>query len=150
MALADADNIVFTALTYMNRPYQFGSNEIYKMDCSAFVQRVFEINGIGLPRTTEEQARSGVPIDLSELKPGDLLFFTTYKKGPSHVGIYIGNGKMVHASESRGITVDRIEDPYWKGRFLFARRIEKGFVVTQRVKEEHDEIADLIYLLSNR
>ncbi|HCO38430.1 MAG TPA: NlpC/P60 family protein [Aquificaceae bacterium] len=155
LALAGTDSIVLTALTYMERPYQFGANELYRMDCSAFVKRVFEVNGISLPRSTAEQAQVGVPVSLDEIRPGDLLFFSTYRPGPSHVGIYIGNGKMVHASESRGITIDRIDDPYWQRRFLFAKRVTKdNYVVKTYQKEEmqknRDEIADLIFILSNR
>ncbi|MEZ0338101.1 MAG: C40 family peptidase [Aquificaceae bacterium] len=157
LALAGTDNIVLTALTYMERPYQFGGNDLYRMDCSAFVKRVFEVNGISLPRSTKEQAQVGVQVGLEDIKPGDLLFFSTYRPGPSHVGIYIGNGKMVHASESRGITIDRIDDPYWQRRFLFARRVDKRPVVAKAVKVDRgredkgrDEIAELILILSNR
>lgn len=161
IALAN-EGIVLTALTYMGRPYKLGANDIYRMDCSAFVQRVFDVNGIKLPRTTEEQARVGIPISLRDIEPGDLLFFSTYKSGPSHVGIYIGKGKMIHASERRGITIDRIDDPYWQKRFLFARRPTKNGVVA-KVKNiqtnnysqtnysyERDEIADLIFILATQ
>ncbi|MDW8294685.1 MAG: C40 family peptidase [Aquificaceae bacterium] len=159
LAFANSENLILTALTYMERPYQFGANELYRMDCSAFVQRVFEVNGIKLPRSTAEQAQVGVPVYLHELRPGDLLFYSTYRKGPSHVGIYIGKGKMVHASESTGITVSRIEDPYWQKRFLFARRVMTGTFVasseSKRVKYKgapsgRDDIADLIFILSGR
>lgn len=155
------ENIVLTALTYMERPYKLGANDLYRMDCSAFVQRVFDVNGIRLPRTTEEQANVGVPVSLRDIEPGDLLFFSTYKRGPSHVGIYIGNGKMVHASRSKGITIDRIDDPYWQKKFLFARR-PTGDRVVAKAKDrqannlgknnysyEGDEIADLISILAS-
>ncbi|MCS6957828.1 MAG: C40 family peptidase [Aquificaceae bacterium] len=153
MSFANPEGIVLTALTYMQRPYQFGANELYRMDCSAFVQRVFEVNGIRLPRSTKEQAQAGIPIDTEELLPGDLLFYSTYRKGPSHVGIYIGNGKMVHASERSGITVSRIDEPYWQSRFLFARRVLKTPLLVHKKVEENkqaqkDEIGDLIYILS--
>ncbi|MFN3472386.1 MAG: C40 family peptidase, partial [Aquificaceae bacterium] len=88
------------------------------------------------------------------------------RKGPSHVGIYIGNGKMVHASESMGITVSRIDEPYWRNRFLFAKRLVKTYTVAKNTKvelakalrkerrveakAERDEIADLIFILSSR
>lgn len=159
LSLANSENIVLTALTYMDRQYEFGANSLYRMDCSAFVQRVFEVNGIRLPRSTIEQSQAGVPVSLDEIEPGDLVFFTTYRKGPSHVGIYIGNGKFVHASESRGISIDHLEDPYWSRRFLFAKRVlSKGEVKTASSKgirsvhqeRQRDEIADLIYILSNR
>ncbi|WPM32783.1 C40 family peptidase [Hydrogenobacter sp. T-2] len=156
---ANSDNIVLTALTYMERPYQFGANDLYRMDCSAFVQRVFEVNGIRLPRSTAEQSRVGVQVGLEDLKPGDLLFFTTYRPGPSHVGIYIGNGRFVHASEKNGITINRIDEPYWSRRFLFARRMEQPNIIYTKSERQakpltknfnEDEIADLIFILSNR
>lgn len=156
---ASPENIVLTALTYMERPYQFGANDLYRMDCSAFVQRVFKVNGIRLPRTTAEQSRIGIEVDPRALKPGDLLFFTTYRPGPSHVGIYIGNGKFVHASEKAGITINRIDEPYWSRRFLFARRVEQLNAFYARSERQakpriqnskRDEIADLIFILVNR
>lgn len=152
LAFANPENIVLTALSYLERPYQFGANELYRMDCSAFVQRVFEVNGIKLPRSTAEQAQKGVPVSLEEIEPGDLLFFSTYREGPSHVGIYIGKGKMIHASESSGIRVNRIDEPYWQKRFLFARRVivNAPIAKNREVQEERDEIADLIFILSGR
>jgi len=159
LSLANADGIVLTALTYMERPYQFGANELYRMDCSAFVQRVFEVNGIKLPRSTAEQAKVGVQVERDRLRPGDLLFFTTYRPGPSHVGIYLGNGRFVHASEKTGITVSRIDETYWQRRFLFARRLEhsandyarlEGRQTARTITPEGDEIGDLIFILSNR
>ncbi len=156
---ANSENIVLTALSYMERPYQFGANDLYRMDCSAFVQRVFEVNRIRLPRSTAEQSRVGVQVGLEDLKPGDLLFFTTYRPGPSHVGIYIGNGRFVHASEKAGITINRIDEPYWSKRFLFARRVEQPNAIYTRSERQakppaqnskEDEIADLIFILSNR
>lgn len=156
LAFANPESLVLTALTYMERPYQFGANELYRMDCSAFVQRVFEVNGIRLPRSTAEQAQIGVPVEPKELRPGDLLFYSTYRRGPSHVGIYIGKGKMVHASEGMGITVSRVEDPYWQRRFLFARRVITGTLAdNKRVKVERtpsgrDDIGDLIFILSSK
>lgn len=139
-AWAGPESVALTALSYLERQYAFGSSDLYRMDCSAFVQRVFAVHGIKLPRTTQEQAQVGSEVSLAEIKPGDLLFFTTYKKGPSHVGIYLGNGKMVHASEKGGITVSGINEPYWRERFLFAKRVLK----------ERDEIAELILSLKER
>lgn len=149
ISIASNEGIILTALSYMERPYRFGANETYRMDCSAFVQRVFMANGIRLPRTTLEQSQVGVPVDLSKLRPGDLLFFTTYRPGPSHVGIYIGNGRFIHASEKRGVTISSLHEPYWQKRFLFARRIE-GIQSVRRADTQTrpDEIADLIRVLS--
>ncbi len=136
-ALPDEDHILITAISFINRGYSFGSSSPYAMDCSAFVQRVFRINGIKLPRSTREQAQYGKPVKREDIKPGDLLFFRTYAPYPSHVGIYIGNGKMIHASTKRGIIISRIDEPYWKKRFLFARRVLKE-------QNQEDDIKDII------
>ncbi len=150
LAWADATNLALTALSYLERQYKFGSNELKAMDCSAFVQRVFAVHGIALPRTTKEQAKVGYEVSPTELQPGDLLFFSTYRKGPSHVGIYVGNGKMVHASEKEGITISSIHEPYWRHRFLFARRVAPLGKQAKASKQERDEIRELILTLKAR
>jgi cell wall-associated NlpC family hydrolase len=136
-ALPNSDYLLITALSFMDRGYRFGSEDAYAMDCSAFVQKVFRINGIQLPRSTREQAQYGSPVKREDIKPGDLLFFRTYAPYPSHVGIYIGNGKMIHASTTQGIVISRIDEPYWKVRFLFARRVLKD-------QKQEDDIKDII------
>ncbi len=113
------------AFQYLGTPYRFGGNSRYGIDCSAFTQDVFRQLGINLPRTAEEQARYG-KIVRHHLKPGDLLFFQdTYKPGISHVGIYIGNGKMIEASSVYGRVIidDVANDPYLVRHFLFAKRV---------------------------
>ncbi len=113
------------AFQYLGTPYRFGGNSRYGMDCSAFTQDVFRQLGINLPRTAAEQARLGKLVR-HHLKPGDLLFFSdTYKPGISHVGIYIGNGKMIEASSVYGrvIVDDVANDPYLIRHFVFAKRI---------------------------
>ncbi|MGC9144380.1 C40 family peptidase [Hydrogenobaculum sp.] len=112
------------AFQYLGIPYRFGGNSRYGMDCSAFTQDVFRQLGINLPRTAREQARLGKLVR-HHLKPGDLLFFSTYAPYPSHVGIYIGNGKMIEASSVYGrvIVDDVANDPYLIKHFLFAKRI---------------------------
>ncbi|AEF19336.1 MULTISPECIES: C40 family peptidase [unclassified Hydrogenobaculum] len=112
------------AFQYLGIPYRFGGNSRYGIDCSAFTQDVFRQLGINLPRTAREQARLGKLVR-HHLKPGDLLFFSTYAPYPSHVGIYIGNGKMIEASSVYGrvIVDDVANDPYLTRHFLFAKRI---------------------------
>ncbi|GBC88429.1 Murein DD-endopeptidase MepS/Murein LD-carboxypeptidase [bacterium HR13] len=138
LKVSNADEMILTALSYIDRSYRFGSESPWAMDCSAFVQRVFRINGINLPRSVREQANYGIPVKRDNLRAGDLLFFATYSSYPSHVGIYIGDGKMIHASTTQGIVISRIDDPYWKKRFLFAKRILRD------EKEEKDDIKDII------
>ncbi len=112
------------AIGLLGTKYRFGGDDIQGIDCSSFVQHVFELAGYKMPRTAREQALYGYFISRENLKPGDLLFFATYAKYPSHVGIYIGNGKMIHASSRGGkVEVTNINQDYYVRRFLFAKRI---------------------------
>lgn len=91
-------------------------------DCSGYVQYVFRNSGISLSRTSEQQFNNGVSVSRSDLKPGDLVFFATYSKGASHVGIYVGNNTMIHSS-SGGVSYDDMTSSYWAKRYLGARRV---------------------------
>jgi peptidoglycan endopeptidase LytE len=87
-----------------------------------------------------------IRLALSELKPGDLLFFKTYRRDISHVGIYIGDGKMIHAARrGGGVKISSIYDPYYRQRFLFAKR-----VVGAKGEEKTDPIAEIIERETNR
>ena len=118
------EEIVELAIGFLGIKYRFGGETDRGIDCSAFVQKVYSLAGIKLPRTARQQAKYGMLISKEDLQPGDLLFFQTYAKFPSHVGIYIGEGKMIHAS-SRGKRVEiiSINQPFYIKRFLFAKRI---------------------------
>jgi len=85
----DPESIRLSAMVFYGTPYRFGGSSTRGFDCSAFVQKVFKANGINLPRDSRSQARYGYRVSLKELKPGDLLFFRTYKSDVSHVGIYM-------------------------------------------------------------
>jgi cell wall-associated NlpC family hydrolase len=112
------------AFEMIGTKYSFGAtNESSKTDCSLYTQNVFKKVGINLPRSSADQSSVGESISLSDIKVGDLLFFRTYKEEPSHVGIYIGNNKMIHASFKQGeVIVDDISKGYFQKRFLFAKR----------------------------
>jgi cell wall-associated NlpC family hydrolase len=118
-----ADAVLKTASGYIGVPYRFGGESPRGFDCSGYVKYVFEKHGKKLPRTADAQFTAGTSVDKSKLKEGDLVFFTTYAKGPSHVGIYYGGNKFIHASSSRGIMISGMNDYYWKGRYVGARRI---------------------------
>jgi hypothetical protein len=142
----DPDAIRLSSLLFYGTPYRFGGNSSHALDCSGFVQKVFRANGIELPRDSRAQAKYGYKVSLSELKPGDLLFFKTYRRDVSHVGIYIGDGKMVHAATRGGrVMVSSINEPYYRQRFLFAKR-----VVEAKGKEKTDPIAEIIEKEANR
>lgn len=118
-----AAQVLRTAEQFLGVPYVWGGSSPTGFDCSGFTQYVFAINGIYLPRTADIQYQTGLPVRFGELKPGDLVFFSTYEPGPSHVGIYLENGKFINATSSRGIAIDRLESSYWKQRYIGARRV---------------------------
>jgi len=109
---------------YLAIPYRFGGSDRSGIDCSALVQRFFRPLGVELPRTAREQFRLGTPVDPAALATGDLLFFHTYAPYASHVGIYLGEGRMLHASpRSHRVVISAIENSYFRQRLLGARRL---------------------------
>ena len=124
-----ASDMVITAMNFLGVPYKRGGNSAdHGFDCSGFTRHVFELSlGLVLPRRADEQAQTAglVSVQRSELKPGDLVFFNTLRRTFSHVGIYVGEGKFIHAPRSG--TEVRIEDmrtAYWAKRFNGARRAD--------------------------
>jgi cell wall-associated NlpC family hydrolase len=112
-----------TALTFRGVPYLDGGADPKGFDCSGFVWYVFAAHGRALPRTVAEQAQWGEKVDASDLRPGDLVFFSTTAPGPTHVGIVIGGDSFVHAPSSSGVVrVERLSASYWSSRFVGARR----------------------------
>lgn len=115
-----------SAYSFLGARYRFGGNSRYALDCSSFTQQVFREQDVRLPRTAREQFRIGAVVPVGNLRKGDLVFFRTYAPFPSHVGIYLGNRKMIHASStSRRVVVSSMDTPYYLSRYLGARRIEK-------------------------
>ena len=114
--------ITRTAMRYIGVPYMWGGTTFAGVDCSGFVQAVFAKNGIELPRMADEQFAAGHHIGTHWLMPGDLVFFETYTSGASHVGIYIGGGKFIHASVGKGVTIDTLNMDYYASRYIGARR----------------------------
>lgn len=112
-----------TAHSYLGTPYLMGGTTRRAIDCSAFTQNVFSAHGIKLPRTADVQYNVGTKVPKGQEQPGDLVFFETYLPGPSHVGIYLGNGKFIHASSSRGVTITPLNSYYFGPRYLGAKRV---------------------------
>ena len=126
-ASATQRDVVRHALGYVGVPYRYGGASAETgFDCSGLVWRVYrEAAGLRLPRDTYGISRRGVAIPSRDLQPGDLVFFNTMRRPYSHVGIYVGNDRFVHAPSSGGVVqVTRISDQYWRQRFDGARRIE--------------------------
>ena len=120
----EGDTLVNHALSLQGIPYVFGGTTRTGFDCSGFTRYVFAGSGIRLPRTSYEQFATGQPVNRSQLQPGDLVFFSTYSTGASHVGIYIGGGRFVHASD-QGVRVTSLNDSYYAARYIGARRVAK-------------------------
>ncbi|MGF6378065.1 cell wall-associated NlpC family hydrolase [Paraburkholderia atlantica] len=125
-----AGDVVVGALNMIGVRYRWGGNTPDSgLDCSGFVRYVFQDTlGLALPRRAEEMSRMGEKVRVSDLKPGDLVFFNTMRRTFSHVGIYIGDNKFVHSpSTGSTIRVDDMDDGYWEKRFTGARRIETSY-----------------------
>ncbi len=117
--------IVGTAMKYLGSRYVFGGMSPSGFDCSGFVSYVVNRSGGSISRDMYSQASSGTRISSSNLQPGDLLFFSnTYKRGLSHTGIYIGNGRFIHAeNESAGVTISEVWSAYWASHYTAAVRL---------------------------
>ncbi|WP_407314785.1 C40 family peptidase [Desulfosporosinus sp. SB140] len=119
---SDSSVLVDHALSLQGVPYQFGGTNRSGFDCSGFTQYVYMGSNTSLPRTASEQFNVGSSVSRGQLQPGDLVFFSTYAQGASHVGIYIGGGRFVHASNT-GVRITSLSDSYYSARYLGARRV---------------------------
>ncbi|WP_096155756.1 MULTISPECIES: C40 family peptidase [Bacillus] len=126
------NKIFQTGMKFLGTPYQFGapSFQVTTFDCSSFVHYIYGLHGVTLPRTSRQQALIGQRVPVEEMRPGDLLFFTTPKrkknKGLSrvgHVAIYIGNDRILHTSRiEKKVSIASL-DPYWRGVLIGVRRV---------------------------
>jgi cell wall-associated NlpC family hydrolase len=132
--LPTTPGVVATALTLRGTKYRDGGSEPSAgFDCSGFVQWVFAQHGTVLPRDVKHQFDTGAKIDARDLKPGDLVFFETVSRGPSHVGIAIGGDEFVHAPSSKGVVrIEKISSTYWSQRWIGAKRVVPVSAVSDR------------------
>ncbi len=122
-----ASDVISSAMGFLGVPYKRGGNSVETgLDCSGFVVALYQqVLGLVLPRTAVEQAQATRKIELTELQPGDLVFFNTMRRAFSHVGVYMGDGKFIHSPRAGGqIRVEDMGTQYWKTRFNGARRVE--------------------------
>ena len=122
-----ASELVVNAMGFLGVPYKRGGNTAETgFDCSGFVRAIYQQTvGLILPRRAEQQAAATQNIEKSELKPGDLVFFNTLKRTFSHVGIYVGDGRFIHAPKPGGeVRVESMSVNYWASRFDGARRVQ--------------------------
>jgi len=124
------DQVLRQACGYLDTPYRRGGSlrRGHATDCSGFVQYIYQKSNIGLPRSSPEQAQAGRLVartmDFSKLMAGDLLFFRRGERHIGHVGIYLGEGKMIHASSRRrGVTITDLRQSYYRETFVVAKRL---------------------------
>jgi lipoprotein Spr len=116
--------------------YRYGGNSRKGIDCSAFTGKIFEaVHGLCLPRTAREQYMACARISQDQLQEGDLVFFNT-RGGISHVGVYLGDQYFVHASTTRGVVISRLDEDYYRARFMGAGRLETNSVAESQPAEE--------------
>lgn len=122
-----ASNAASIAKKMVGTHYRFGGNNPAKgFDCSGLVQYSYRRAGASVPRSTQQQRKTSRWVSSSKLEKGDLLFFNQLGKRSSHVGIYIGNKKFVHApSSGKRVRIDSLQTPYWKRHLASARRFER-------------------------
>lgn len=121
---ATTSELSATATKYLGTPYVYGGTTSNGFDCSGYTSKVFSDLGIKLNRTSSSQYQQGTAVAKSDLQVGDLVFFNTSGSGISHVGIYIGDGKMIHSQTGQGVSYSNVNDPYyWGSRYVGAKRI---------------------------
>ncbi len=124
-SLSPESKLIRTALACRGARYRRGGTSRGGFDCSGFTRYIFAKYGVSLPHSSSAQSRIGTPVAKSDLSPGDLVFFQTYRRGISHVGIYIGSGQFVHAAtRGRGVTTDSLNSGYYAQRYRGARRVK--------------------------
>jgi len=126
-ANADRSEALLQALLALGIDYRYGgSSAVTGFDCSGLVAHVYlQAWNLRLPHSTAAQSRLGAPVSLAELQAGDLVFYDTLKRPYSHVGIYLGDGRFVHAPKTGAqVRVESVKSAYWSQRFSGARRIE--------------------------
>lgn len=135
----DQQLLVRVAKSFLGIKYILGGSSRNGMDCSAFVQKVFRISGIDLPRTAREQFQVGYRVAREALQAGDLVFFKRSKTPrPAHVGIYIGDGRFIHTSlRKQRVYIDSLNSRYFGAQFIGAKRIEEARRPTETEKSNH-------------
>ncbi|MFB1049360.1 NlpC/P60 family protein [Paraliobacillus sp. JSM ZJ581] len=113
--------LVQVAKQYVGVPYVWGGTSPSGFDCSGYINYVFKQMNVTIPRTVSDIWNMAQPTNSPSV--GDFVFFETYKKGPSHMGIYLGNRQFIHASESKGVQISSVDNTYWKPRYLGSKRV---------------------------
>lgn len=125
---SDADALISNAMGFLGVAYRFGGASPSGFDCSGFMQYVFrKAFAVNLPRVSAEQAKVGVHVSRGNLQAGDMVFFRTRGKRISHVGMYVGNGRFIHAPRTgKRIEITSLNNKYWSARYATARRVKRN------------------------
>lgn len=139
-----ANRVVSVAKAFAGLPYVWaGTRPTEGFDCSGYVYEVMRLNGYEVPRMADEQFVDTERVKYEDLKPGDLVFFTTYLPGPSHVGFYLGEGDFIHASSAaEGVVVSSMTSGYYRERFLGGGRPD-GWLGKPVVAQAAEQVVDL-------
>ena len=124
----EAGDLIMNAMGLLGVAYRFGGNSpVSGLDCSGFMQYIFRKSmNINLPRTSSEMAQIGTQISRSALQVGDMVFFNTAGRRISHVGMYIGDNRFIHAPrKGKSIEITSLENKYWNSKYVTARRVKK-------------------------
>ena len=121
---SSADRAASHAAQMVGKPYRYGGSSPTGFDCSGLILYSYKQAGVALPHNTEAQRKAARPVKVGDLRRGDLLFFDQEGKKNSHVGIYLGEGRFVHApSSGKAVRSDRLDNPYWKKHLSETRRL---------------------------
>ncbi len=116
--------VVSTAIEMLGSPYRYGGSTPRGFDCSGLVRFSYQQAGLNVPRTAREQYERSTPVPGNRLQPGDLLFFTLNSRRVSHVGIYVGDGKFIHAPAiGKNVVESRLDDSFWHEHLVRAGRL---------------------------
>ena len=127
--------LVEEAAGWIGTPYLYGGTTRAGADCSGLVMEVYrEVCGVKLPRSSAAQSRWCAPVAPDKMQPGDLVFFAADSAQVSHVGMFIGDGRMIHASSSRGVMVSALDNPYWLARFHSIGRVASAETAWRKQK----------------
>lgn len=137
------ENLLLTeAFDWEGTPYKMGGTTRQGVDCSGFVMQAF-VNSLGiqLPRTSAAQAKHCKKVKKKDLAPGDLVFFNTLGRGVSHVGLYIGEGRFIHASSSKGVMVSDLDHKYWHKRLVKCGRVPSYTALLKKERAAQRQVA---------